>query len=68
MSTKEDSNNVFAQMREWLKDHKHNYTHTITSGGCETCGYGGYEQDVVDMDALMSEIEDFENSFKKKSA
>lgn len=56
---------VCQQLKEWLGDHKYNYTTTITSGGCDTCGYGGTESYEVDMDELMDEIDRFAASFKK---
>lgn len=36
------------------------------SGGCETCGYGASEYDVVDMDRLEAEIDKFAAEFQKK--
>lgn len=37
------------------------------SGGCETCGYGASEYDVVDMDRLEAEIDKFAAEFQKKA-
>lgn len=37
----------------------------IGSGGCETCGYGASEYDVLDMDRLEAEIDSFAATFKE---
>ncbi len=35
------------------------------SGGCETCGYGASEYDVIDMQQLEVEIDKFASAFEK---
>jgi len=37
------------------------------AGGCETCGYGASEYDVLDMDRLEAEIDKFAAEFEKKA-
>ena len=36
------------------------------AGGCETCGYGASEYDVLDMDRLEAEIDLFAAEFEKR--
>lgn len=60
---------TFREFLTWAKD---SYTRKITetSGGCETCGYGGYENTVgyeTDFDTLFAnlevEMDEFEETF-----
>lgn len=37
------------------------------AGGCETCGYGASEYDVLDMERLEAEIDKFSAEFEKKA-
>ncbi len=51
----------------WLKDR---YTRKLTrsEGGCETCGYGGWEYTVgyeTDFDAMFANLEDEIDEFSK---
>lgn len=44
------------------------YAYTRTEGGCETCGYGGTEVTVLDVDweELHKEIDEFSKTFKQE--
>lgn len=53
-----------------LADHLRGNTPAFTDqrtggGGCETCGYGASEYDVLDMDNLEAEIDKFAAMFEK---
>jgi hypothetical protein len=37
------------------------------SGGCETCGYGASEYDVLNMERLEAAIDEFAAEFEKKA-
>lgn len=41
--------------------------HQYGSGGCETCGYGADEYEVLDMERLEAEIDKFTSEFVKKA-
>jgi len=55
-------------LAEHLRGNVPSFTDQRTgSGGCETCGYGASEYDVVDMDRLEAEIDKFAAEFEKKA-
>lgn len=41
--------------------------HEYGAGGCETCGYGAAEYEVLDMERLEAEIDKFAAEFEKKA-
>lgn len=41
--------------------------HRTGAGGCDTCGYGASEYDVLDMERLEAEIDKFSAEFEKKA-
>ena len=59
------------KIAEALKQHLHDNLNAFTSieygsGGCDTCGYGAPEYEVLDMAALDKEIDLFCASFEEK--
>lgn len=56
-------------LAEHLRGRVPEFTYLRTgSGGCETCGYGASEYDVLDMDRLAAEIDEFAATFKPQEA
>lgn len=55
-----------AALADHLRGTKYNYTQTRQgAGGCETCGWGASEYEVLDMDALEREIDQFAATFEQ---
>jgi hypothetical protein len=55
-------------LSEHLRGRQAKYTDRRTgAGGCETCGYGASEYDVLDMEALEREIDEFAATFAAKN-
>jgi hypothetical protein len=58
-----------AALSDHLRGVKHDYTELkYGGGGCETCGYGASEYDVLDMEALTAEIDKFADTFKPEKS
>lgn len=50
-----------------LRGTTYKFTHERTGdGGCPTCGYGASVYDVLDMDKLEKEIDEFSKTFNTK--
>jgi hypothetical protein len=62
-------NEIFEQLKEWLKWRRENYindTEFYVDSGCSTCGGWDEEVPVIDEEALWAEIDAFCESFKEK--
>lgn len=58
---------ALGQLKQWLKERRHRYVETRRADdGCETCGWGGTEFDVLNDDALDFEIDAFAAEFEAK--
>lgn len=52
-------------LAEHLRGRVPEFTDRLTgAGGCETCGYGASQHDVLDMDNLAAEIDKFTEGYK----
>ncbi len=54
------------KLKKHLYDTDWRWKERRTYGGCETCGYGGSEEEAIDGELLWEEIDKFCESFKDK--
>ena len=57
---------MIEKLKEYLRENKFSFVHVeYGQGGCDTCGYGAEELDVLDFDDLEKAIDAFAKEFKE---